>query len=174
MPTFSCGVYNYISNILVLLYVYVNIFLRFSDMDSTSPCLTKPLDMQSIVTPNRSVSGIKSLMEVNSHPQMPPKPSALGSSNPISIINHSESQKYIGSNANLRATSKFKHLQQEISPSSLPSSIQMPCGISNPQENSVSKSSSSNFLSSFLSSLKLGSVNTTASDTDKKVLACSW
>ena len=138
-------------------------------MGSISPCSTKPLDLQCIVAPNLSISGIKSPMEVNSHQQRPPKSFIQANSNPISIIHHQESQKRFHSTANFRASSKLQELKHEVSPSSLPTSIEMPCRISKPQEPLLSKSSSNNFLSSFLSTLRLGTVNSTSSDTDKKV-----
>ena len=141
-------------------------------MGSISPCSTKPkpLDLQCIVTPSPSISGIKRPMEVNSHQQRPHKSFIQANSNPISIINHQESQKRFHSTANFRASSKLQELKYELAPSSLPTSIEMPCRISKPQEPSVSKSSSNNFLSSFLSTLRLGAANSTSSDTDKKVL----
>ena len=156
-------------SVLILLQEYFDIFSIISDLGSISPCSTKSLDLQSIATPNLSISGIKSPMEVNSHQQRPPKSYIQANTNPISIIHHQESQKRFHSTANFRASSKLQELKHELSPSSLPTSIEMPCRISKPQEPPVSKSSSNNFLSSFLSTLRLGTANSTSSDTDKKV-----
>lgn len=140
-----------------------------SDLGSISPCSTKPLDLQCIFTPNLSISGVKSPMEVNSHQQRPSKSFIQANSNPISITKHHESQKQFHSTTNFRASSKLQELKHEPAPSSLPASIEMPCRISKPQEPPVSKSSSNNFLSNFLSTLRLGAANSTSCDTDKKV-----
>ena len=160
----------YIS-VLILLQVYIDIISIISDLSSISSCSTKPLDLQCI-TPNLSISGMKSPMEVKSHQQRPPKSFVQANSNPISIINHQESQKRFHSTTNFRASSKLQELKHELAPSSFPTSIEMPCRISKPQELPVSKSSSNNFLSSFLSTLRLGTANSTSCDTDKKVFWC--